>query len=165
MRDLVKIKGVENEPDYFTKKRKIKMSTKEQDLTIIKIKHFVDFGNRNKAKRFVEISRFDAAALHGFLANYVRGDQERQNLLSDFCGTADIGSDVMGLEISRREINRIAEIFQFRVEEEEQLHVEVDLVRRAPVHLDEVFLFSGGDPSWAFRKRMAELSGMLEVSK
>ena len=120
------------------------MRTKEYDPTIIKLKHFVDFGNRNKEKRLVEISRFDAAALYGFLANYVRGDEERQNLLSDFCGVADIGTDVVGLKISRRQINRIAEIFQLRVQDEEQLHVEADLVTQVLVHLDEVFLFSGG---------------------
>lgn len=139
------------------------MRTKEQDPTIIKWDKVVAFGSRNNANRKIEIPRSNAMVLYSFLKDYVHGDEERLKFLSGFCGIEDLDPNVVNVEISRRKINRIAEIFHMRIEDGEKLPFGAEVVSSALLHLDDVFIFSGGNVSFAFRKKMSEISNKAGV--
>ena len=142
-----------------------KERTKKLPENVIAFEQVVELGKRNMVHRTMVIDKSDAIALYDFVVGYVYSEEERNQFLDDFSRLDDEASTTATLVTSRRKINRIAEIFLDRVKYGEKTPDDATEVYQALEHVDEVFKFTGGETSYAFKKRMSEAAEKLRLNK
>ena len=118
------------------------------------------FARTNRMARLIELPKPTAETIDGFLTENVRLDEERMQLRGLFRGIDRVPQGNISLAVSRRDVNRIAEIFEFRVTEEGRTPYASN-VYKSLINTDQLFRSAGGQVSLAFQDRMVRLKAML----